>query len=232
MWDENSYIQEIKYYVAPAEFVWQTAGTSTIQNIEDDYEAQAEAGTIEMGSILGTNDFLLQAPPASFDLDCIHPTFQVKAGNFPSPCGWAEAFNSSNITTSFILDNSFPYPTRTSLISGFNYDGISSNFKWTEGYDFCYPSYALPKFFDYEGINAPMVQENLFHNFPAPWIRPFRLKEQLEDWKRLDPEYIGDTTIEVDSNSNAITITLGVKDRDLNREEYSQFVKNYWESQS
>lgn len=238
MWDENKYIQEIKYYVSPGEFDWHLAATAIIANIENDYEAQAEAGTIVMGSTLGVNDFILQSPPKPFNCENIS-SFKIKNNSLPIPesCSAILPFDSANIASSFVLDKNFQYPIpmQTMLIPNFDYNGISSIFKWTEDYDFCYPSYALPKSFNYEGIHAPMTQTTLFHNLPTPQIKKFKLYEDLPDWKRLNPEYIGYTKVETEvnfPNSKTATVTFEVKDRDINREEYSQFVKDYWESQS
>lgn len=233
MWNEDSYISEIKYYVSPDEFNWLKSGASTVQNIDNDY-AEYE-GNVELGSTLNENYFILPAPPAAFNQLNVTPAFSIKDGEFPSPCGWAEVFNPANIAAAFTSDGDFPYPIGAQPIMGIDYNNIYTVFKMKEDYDFCYPSYAIPKSFDYDGICGLMVQGKQFHGLPTPWMRPFPKSQELPDWKRLDPEFIGNTTLETTvsfPNNDSTSITFEVKDRDINREEYSQFVEKYWESQS
>ena len=162
--------------------------------------------------------------------------YQLVDDHYPAPVVWIDQTDNSIPYASFKLDSqnpTYPYPNNTERIAGINYDAIATPFKWQRGYSYCFPSHAIPKSFNYEGIHAPMVDSVDFHNYPRPWYKHFNPPETLPNWKRLDPEFIGQTSltarVELPDETSS-TLTFEVKDRDKNWDNYTQFVHDYWEA--
>lgn len=201
----------------------------SVAYIEANYPDMVEEG------IVPETFYELPDLPDTFNRQNIYAQFEIKQTKYPFPTniGWVEPFNVENIYTIFaIKNNTYPFPSSEWI--GIDYDGWYSNFQQGNGY--CYGSGFEPEPWNVDGIYAPMCINIHFHNYPAPYRKKGISPDILPKWRRIDPPYLeSGMTINIKDKNSQLAInakTPVIKDRDLNREEYLEYCRNYWEMKS
>lgn len=200
----------------------------SVAYIEAHYPDMVEEG------IVPETFFELPDLPDQFDQQNIYILFNGGQTIYPCPSSteWSESFDVNNIYTLFSLETG-RYPSPVPWIE-INYNGWYADFQIKDNY--CYASGFEPEPWDVEGIYAPMFFSPFFHGYPAPHRDKGATPDILPKWRRIDPPYfISGMTINVIDKNSQLAVsakTPVIKDRDLNREEYLEYCRNYWEMKS
>lgn len=218
MFTTDFYITEIKHY---------PAGEHSVNYIDNNYEQRILDGnpmefidSIEM----------LEIPDTFSALNLTGP-FNLYSTGYPTPMQNNLFFDINGINSSFfILPQTYPYPIKWE--TGFNGNNVFSTFQILDSY--CYSGFYYPENFDVNGIYTAFILGNNFSEYPNTYLMNFPKPDLLKDWHRLDPPYLNELTIAARDNENeqSNTIIPIVKDRDIYREEYIEYYKNYWRIKS
>ena len=200
----------------------------SVAYIEAHYPDMVEEG------IVPKTFFELPDLPDEFNKDEIFVPFEIKNNEYPCPTDgdWLEAFNSNNIYTLFSVETGkypAPYPWLDIDCNGYYADFQIKN-------NYCYASGFEPEPWDVEGIYAPMFYSPFFHGYPAPHRDKGATPDILPKWRRIDPPFLqSGMQLQIKDKNSQLTVntkTPVIKDRDLNREEYSEYCHRYWEMKS